>query len=392
MKDRKIILITIGFGLIFWTTIGLTLRWAITDDPELNFSTNYEDYFPAPEGAEESHALVRRLTEIKMVPFHETPKESLSEIFKDYEVENKGNGAYTLTKFTRVGESSENEAQEESKFFDVYGLHDLSFADKISYLQKHEVELRYNWKQFHEATAILEELEKFETIGGDPIFYPEASTFQSGDLRTYAKQLSWIALLDAENGDPDKGLIKLHQYANLAERAKPGTTSLMQSLSWTAVSFICINTTTEIVENYSVSNKVLQDGINKIESQVSPLEIWERISIQETLFFETISRLTDKSKVLGFPIYLPKATANRQAKHFEEIYHLAKRGDIERVEPLIEEFVEKNRAFSIRNPIGGIVINTSYPTMFQFFDLFTRNQREIDAYRELLKSKTQTTH
>ncbi|MBD5778148.1 hypothetical protein IEN85_01390 [Pelagicoccus sp. NFK12] len=365
MKDKNAFKTPIVIGVIFWLVVTFVVIWGATDEPKLNFSTNYQDYYPDPEGAEESHALIRELTEIQISPYiHSSIRSRESKVRQE--------AAAT---------------RNEGKGFDPYKIQDLSFEGKLEYLKEHSKEIRHNRDQLQEAERIITELEAFDLIGGAPSDFPFSSGFNYGNLRTYAKSLAWNSILDANNDSADQALLKLHNYADLAERAKPCARSLIEQLSWTAVSFICLSTAKDIVENYDVSEDTLREGIIKIQIRVEPLELLRRTFIQEKIFFSNTISLLPKTRIAGYPTLLENQTANQLSTHLDELYQLAESGKFSQIELEIKSFLDGNSGFQIKNWGGSQATINAYPNVIQFFSMFSKNERLILEYQELLRKK-----
>lgn len=382
--------LAISIGALFWLILGLVIWWGATDDPKLNFSTNYQDYYPEPEHAEESNALLIELSKIEVTPLFEGDAFERSDFLDLFEEIKDSPGSYRL----KIGTSAQKLLQidinqSHRKRFLETELHGKDYHDKIAYLKTHRFELEYNWKQYAAAKKILEHLDQYSLVGGTAFDYPNESPIILSGIRRYAKELSRHAYLLAADGSPNAALNELHKLLSIAMKAMPDSRSLIESLTWNAVTAICIQCAEEIIEHHNTTSEALETGLRSSTLRISTSERWERSRIAEMLYVQIDTQTATFPNRWGYPLFLPNATANKLHEYLQRSIKLSRSDDIEGLNKLTKNIEKHSTGFHFRNPFGEAFIAVSFSSIDDFRENFQKTEQTIIDYRKRITLKLQ---
>ncbi len=364
--------------IVSFATI-LTAVWlrAATDDTEPTFSTNFEDYYPTPERADKSFALLISLS--KTLPKTEI---RITEKLGEQKSISELNDIIQSERFKNLSNNSD---------FDPYKLHKLSFEETIEYLVIHEADVEKLWEELSGVEPILEELNSFEAISCGPMPYPLEPDIELRPFREIAKRQSWRAYILHHHGFSELALNELHRILSISSKAIGQSRAPIETFNWIAVSNISLDAAKNIASEAAISAESIRTGLAATQLSISPFELLERNLRQELIFFSSILESAPKATFLGYPLFLPNETANFMARYTEESIILLQTEDAEGFRKLTKEFSKKHSRFSLRNPAGRrfltqTILNPELP-----LDLYQKSFATRTSYQTLLQEKLKLT-
>jgi len=373
-------------AVLSFGTIRLVSYW-LTDDRELVIVPEIEAKYSRPPFAHESAELFREI--LALIPDEEEDNslplgESTYTIeSKDIDQEDDPEKAIENALARKYGFTFKPDPEEPLYLFQE----EAPFEDLVKLAQDQQALIEMFWSPIEENIALLDTLDRFESIDDFYELDLEDQSEPQADLMKLMRFHLYKAFLLVAKNKADEGTQLLTRFVRILRKTHPNTRSIISEMVVASSEIQLLTKIVQIATNTAIDRNILAQAYESSLPQLDPIENLERILLHEALVTHQLLNYAVKESRMSLTsvLVLPVHTSNLLGKHYQEIIALYRIGDFEGVAAAENRLVQRIQRFGIRNYYGKVVLQNSILMASKIAPSILETEAILDSHRQDLE-------